>query len=225
MSIAELDSTSWADGLTLGDPSPRLRAIGEVAVDSLHRALALVVLVCLLPLLVAVALVVRLDSSGPALFRQVRVGRNGREFVIYKFRTMRTDAEALFDQVLHLNEHDGLLFKVRQDPRVSNAGRWLRRFSLDELPQLWNVARGDMALVGPRPPLPREVARYDARTSRRLDVKPGLTGIWQVSGRSDLPWDEAIRLDLAYVEERSLALDLRILGRTVGAVLSGRGAY
>ena len=225
MSIAELDSGIWSDGLALDDPSRRLRAAGEVAVDTLHRVLALFALVLLAPLLLAVVLVVRLDSPGPALFRQVRVGRNGREFVIYKFRTMRTDAEALFDQVLHLNEHDGLLFKVRQDPRVSNAGRWLRRFSLDELPQLWNVARGDMALVGPRPPLPREVARYDARTSRRLDVKPGLTGIWQVSGRSDLPWDEAIRLDLAYVEERSLALDLRILGRTVGAVLSGRGAY
>ena len=225
MSIAELGSTSWADGLDLGDPSSRLRAIGEVALDTMHRLVAIAALLLLLPLLLAVAVTVRLDSPGPALFRQVRVGRHGREFVIYKFRTMRTDAEALFDQVLHLNEHDGLLFKVRQDPRVSNAGRWLRRFSLDELPQLWNVARGDMALVGPRPPLPREVANYDARTFRRLDVKPGLTGIWQVSGRSDLPWEEAIRLDLTYVEQRSVALDVRILGRTVGAVLSGRGAY
>ena len=225
MSIAELDSGLWSDGFALREPSRRMLAAAEIAQETLHRVLALLALVVLLPVLVAVALVVRLDSSGPALFRQVRVGRNGREFVVYKFRTMRTDAEALFDQVLHLNEHDGLLFKVRQDPRISNAGRWLRRFSLDELPQLWNVARGDMALVGPRPPLPREVARYDARTARRLDVKPGLTGIWQVSGRSDLPWEEAIRLDLTYVEERSLALDVRIIARTVGAVLSGRGAY
>ena len=219
MSIAELDSELWAV------PMPDARGVLDSMVDTAHRVVALLALLVLLPVLVLLALAVRLDSRGPVLFRQVRVGRSGREFVIYKFRTMRADAELRLHEIRHLNEHDGLLFKIRNDPRISRVGRWLRRFSLDELPQLWNVARGDMALVGPRPPLPREVARYDARTRRRLDVKPGLTGIWQVSGRSDLPWEDAIRLDLTYVEERSVGLDLRIIGRTIGAVLTGRGAY
>lgn len=225
MSVVELDRGIWSDGRITGHTSRTTAAAAEAAVETMHRLVALLALVMLLPVLVGLALAVRIDSPGPALFRQVRVGRNGREFVIYKFRTMRTDAEALFDQVLHLNERDGLFFKVRQDPRISRIGRWLRRFSLDELPQLWNVARGDMALVGPRPPLPREVANYDRRTYRRLEVKPGLTGIWQVSGRSDLSWEDTVRLDLSYVEQRSVALDVRILGRTVGAVVSGRGAY
>ena len=224
MSITQVDSTFWAD-VTPGASERRAAPSVDALVDVVHRTLALSALLVLLPILLLVALLVRLDSRGPALFRQTRVGRDGREFVIYKFRTMRIDAEALLDQIRHLNEHDGLLFKIRHDPRVSRVGRVLRRFSLDELPQLWNVVRGDMALVGPRPPLPREVEHYDARTRRRLDVKPGLTGIWQVSGRADLPWHEAIRLDLAYIEERSVALDLRILARTAGAVLTGRGAY
>ena len=224
MSFAELETELWAAGPMRGVRTDTWSPVATV-VDTAHRVVALLALLLLLPTLLLVALAIRLDSPGPVLFRQVRVGRNGREFVIYKFRTMRADAESRLHEIRHLNEHDGVLFKIRNDPRVSGVGRWLRRFSLDELPQLWNVARGDMALVGPRPPLPREVAAYDARTRRRLDVKPGLTGIWQVSGRADLPWAEAVRLDLAYVEERSLGLDLRILGRTVGAVLTGRGAY
>ena len=220
MSITQVDGDLWPSLLTR-DGSTWSEVAGELA----HRALALVALVVLLPVLLGIALAIAIDSRGPVLFRQVRVGQNGREFVILKFRTMRTDAETALTQLLHLNEHDGLLFKIRNDPRISSVGRVLRRFSLDELPQLWNVVTGDMALVGPRPPLPREVANYDHVVRRRLDVKPGLTGIWQVSGRSDLSWAESIRLDLEYVESRSHALDLRILGRTVGAVLSGRGAY
>jgi lipopolysaccharide/colanic/teichoic acid biosynthesis glycosyltransferase len=159
------------------------------------------------------------------MFRQLRVGRHGRPFAIYKFRTMRCDAEDLLAELQALNEHDGVLFKVRQDPRISRVGRVLRRYSLDELPQLVNVLRGEMSLVGPRPPLPSEVAVYPADMRRRLVVKPGLTGLWQVSGRADLPWEEAMRLDLRYVENWTLTLDLIILMRTGSAVLRASGAY
>ena len=161
---------------------------------------------------------IRLGSPGPVLFRQVRVGRDGGEFPIYKFRSMYVDAEQRLAELRHLNEHDGVLFKMRNDPRVTPVGRWLRRLSLDELPQLLNVLKGDMSLVGPRPPLPEEVAAYPDDVRRRLAVKPGMTGLWQVSGRSDLPWEEAVRLDLRYVENWSLTLDLVILMRTVTAV-------
>jgi lipopolysaccharide/colanic/teichoic acid biosynthesis glycosyltransferase len=142
-----------------------------------------------------------------------------------KFRSMVVDADGLVEQLRQGNISDGLLFKLREDPRVTSVGRWLRRLSLDELPQLINVVGGSMSLVGPRPPLPREVARYDASVSRRLLVKPGLTGLWQISGRSDLPWEEAVRLDLRYVENWSLALDTKILWKTFAAVLSSSGAY
>jgi lipopolysaccharide/colanic/teichoic acid biosynthesis glycosyltransferase len=224
MSITELERDLWIPASAGELDRVRAQAV-DALVDTVHRLVALLFLVVLLPFLVGIALAVLIDSRGPVLFRQVRVGRDGREFVILKFRTMRTDAESVLAELFHLNETDGLLFKMRNDPRISRVGHWLRRFSLDELPQLWNVARGDMALVGPRPPLPKEVAQYDARIRRRLDVKPGLTGLWQVSGRSDLPWNESIRLDLQYVEHRSVGFDLQILARTVGAVLTGRGAY
>jgi lipopolysaccharide/colanic/teichoic acid biosynthesis glycosyltransferase len=224
MSITELEPDLWIPASAGELDRVRAQAV-DALVDTVHRLVALLFLVVLLPFLVGIALAVLIDSRGPVLFRQVRVGRDGREFVILKFRTMRTDAESVLGELFHLNETDGLLFKMRNDPRISRVGHWLRRFSLDELPQLWNVARGDMALVGPRPPLPKEVDQYDARIRRRLDVKPGLTGLWQVSGRSDLPWNESIRLDLQYVEHRSVGFDLQILARTVGAVLTGRGAY
>jgi lipopolysaccharide/colanic/teichoic acid biosynthesis glycosyltransferase len=142
-----------------------------------------------------------------------------------KFRSMVADADQQVASLSDGNDADGLLFKMRQDPRVTPVGRWLRRLSLDELPQLVNVLTGSMSLVGPRPPLPREVARYDSSVSRRLLVKPGLTGLWQISGRSDLPWEEAVRLDLRYVENWSLTLDLSILRKTFAAVLQSRGAY
>jgi lipopolysaccharide/colanic/teichoic acid biosynthesis glycosyltransferase len=160
------------------------------------------------------------------LFSQTRVSRHGEEFRIFKFRSMRVDAETLLETLREQNEAaDGLLFKMKADPRVTSVGRWLRRLSLDELPQLINVVRGDMALVGPRPPLPTEVAAYTDGVHRRLLVKPGMTGLWQVSGRSDLSWDESVRLDLYYVENWSLALDAQILVRTLRAVLKGAGAY
>jgi exopolysaccharide biosynthesis polyprenyl glycosylphosphotransferase len=206
---------------------PRLtgpRWLAKSLFDRIGAGLALLVLS---PLLAACALAVRLDrdAPGPALFRQVRVGRDGRTFAIYKFRTMRHDAEDLLANLRLANEHDGVLFKVRADPRITRAGRFLRRYSLDELPQLVNVLRGEMSLVGPRPPLPTEVAEYPADMRRRLVVKPGLTGLWQVSGRADLAWEEAMRLDLRYVENWSLTLDLIILMRTASAVLRASGAY
>jgi lipopolysaccharide/colanic/teichoic acid biosynthesis glycosyltransferase len=159
------------------------------------------------------------------LFRQQRVGRDGRLFTILKFRTMTDDAEDRIDQLADLNEAGHHLFKIRRDPRVTRVGRLLRKWSIDETPQLWNVVRGDMSLVGPRPPLPREVARYETWHMRRLRVRPGITGLWQVSGRSEVPFDEAVRLDLFYIENWSVGLDLTIMARTVRAVLGGNGAY
>jgi len=203
---------------------PEMKGTKRIVKTMFDRVLAGVGLVVLLPLMVAIGILVRLTSRGPALFRQVRVGLGGRHFVIWKFRTMAIDAEARLSDVIHLNEHDGLLFKVRNDPRVTRLGRVLRRWSLDELPQLWNVMRGDMSIVGPRPPLPSEVERYDGQVRRRLLVKPGLTGLWQVGGRAGVPWEEAVRLDLYYVENWSLSMDAMILAKTVTAVLRGHGA-
>ena len=177
------------------------------------------------PALLVLSVAIRTDSPGPVLFRQVRVGRNGRPFVMFKFRTMCVDAERRLTELHRQNEHDGVLFKIRDDPRVTRVGRWLRRLSLDELPQLLNVVRGEMSLVGPRPPLPVEVDAYPEDMRRRLVVRPGMTGLWQVSGRSDLPWEEAVRLDLRYVENWSLSLDLVILLRTLTAVARASGAY
>jgi exopolysaccharide biosynthesis polyprenyl glycosylphosphotransferase len=185
------------------------------------------VAICLLaPVLALIAAAIRLDSPGPVLFRQVRIGQGGREFTMLKFRTMVVDAEERRAELLGQNQNaDGLLFKIADDPRVTRSGRLLRRFSLDEIPQLFNVLGGRMSLVGPRPPLPAEVALYDDSVRRRLLVKPGLTGLWQVSGRSDLTWDESVRLDLRYVENWSLLLDVLIVWKTVFAVVRARGAY
>lgn len=206
---------------------PRLKGSARVVKEAFDRTGALLLLLVAVPLLAGIAALVRFSpgSRGPAIFRQERVGKNGRPFILYKFRTMHVDAEARLAELRHLNETDGELFKMREDPRITSVGRWLRRFSLDEVPQLMNVVKGDMSLVGPRPPLAREVAGYPADMRRRLVVKPGLTGLWQVSGRSDLSWEESIRLDLTYVENWSLAMDLLILARTVSAVVRSSGAY
>lgn len=192
----------------------------------LDRSVALVLLLLSAPLLAAIGLVVRLTTPGPALFRQQRVGTGGNTFTLWKFRTMRVTAEDELAELIKNNVHaDGPLFKIHADPRITSAGRWLRRFSLDELPQLVHVLSGRMSLVGPRPPLPSEVRSYEDSVHRRLLVKPGLTGLWQISGRSDLSWADTVRLDLQYVENWSLALDLSILWRTTAAVLARRGAY
>ncbi|HET7530946.1 MAG TPA: sugar transferase [Mycobacteriales bacterium] len=204
---------------------PEFTGARKVLKEAQDRILATLAMLLLSPLLLLLALAIRLDSRGPALFRQLRVGRGGEEFCVYKFRSMHVDAEERLASLAGLNETDGLLFKMKDDPRVTRIGRLLRRYSLDELPQLLNVVHGDMALVGPRPPLPREVANYATDVHRRLLVKPGITGLWQVSGRSDLSWEDSVRLDLYYVENWSLALDLQILWKTVFAVVASRGAY
>ncbi|MFD0019614.1 exopolysaccharide biosynthesis polyprenyl glycosylphosphotransferase [Streptomyces sp. NPDC058382] len=199
-------------------PQPALKA----AVDRTGAALGLLVLA---PLLLVVAAAVRLTSRGPVFHRQIRHGQHNRPFTMWKFRTMVADAEQRRARLATSNEHDGPMFKMRRDPRVTRIGRLLRRSSLDELPQLLNVLRGDMSLVGPRPPLPDEVSRYDERELRRLTVKPGLTGLWQVSGRSDLSWQETVSLDLWYVDNWSVATDMGLMARTLRAVTDGRGAY
>ncbi|NQX10532.1 sugar transferase [Microbacteriaceae bacterium VKM Ac-2855] len=191
----------------------------------LDIALSASALVLLAPLLLVLAVLVRRDGPGPIVFSQQRIGRHGRPFTIYKFRSMIIDAEDRLAAIAHLNESTGPLFKVRNDPRVTPIGRVMRRYSLDELPQFWNVLRGDMSLVGPRPPLAREVQSYDAMVNRRLYIKPGITGMWQTNGRSELDWEDGVRLDLYYVENWSLTGDLVILWRTARMLLHPVGAY
>jgi exopolysaccharide biosynthesis polyprenyl glycosylphosphotransferase len=204
---------------------PELTGFRRLFKSVTERLFAVTMLVLLSPVLLLVAAAVKATDRGPVLFAQQRVGLNGRTFRIWKFRSMYVGAEERLPELAARNEQDDVLFKLRRDPRVTPVGRLLRRFSIDEMPQLWNVVTGDMSLVGPRPPLPSEVARYESDVRRRLLVKPGLTGLWQVSGRSDLTWEETVRLDLHYVENWSVALDVMILWKTLGAVLRGRGAY
>ena len=187
--------------------------------------LAGIALLVLSPVFGIIALAVRADSSGPIIFRQERVGAHGSRFTLLKFRSMAVDAEARLAALHAENEGSGLLFKIKDDPRVTRVGRVLRKFSLDELPQVWNVLRGDMSLVGPRPPLPAEVDQYESHVSRRLLTRPGITGLWQVNGRSNLTWEESVKLDLYYVENWSITGDIVILAKTVRAVLKGDGAY
>jgi len=192
---------------------------------SLDLIVALAGLVLLSPLFLLIGLAIKLDSPGPVLFTQPRVGRGGREFTIHKFRSMRQGAEEEKEELADLNETNGPIFKIRDDPRLTRVGRVLRRWSLDELPQLYNVLRGEMSLVGPRPPTRAEVAKYEDWHLKRLAVRAGMTGLWQVSGRSELPFDEMVLLDIYYVENWSPALDAKILLRTVPKWLSGKGAY
>ena len=205
--------------------APEFRGGRKAFKELVDRTVALIAVVVLSPVWLVIAAAVAVSSRGPVFYRQTRVGRGGREFCLVKFRTMVSGAHAMRAVLADRNEGHGLLFKMRNDPRVTRVGRWLRKWSLDELPQLINVLRGQMSLVGPRPPLPEEVARYDRDVARRLLVKPGITGLWQVSGRSDLSWHDGLRLDLYYVENWSLTSDLLILWKTLGAVLGQRGAY
>jgi exopolysaccharide biosynthesis polyprenyl glycosylphosphotransferase len=216
------------DGLPLMHVEhPRLTGPSRVVKTAFDKVSAGLALILFSPVLLGLSLLIRYErgARGPALFKQVRVGKDGREFTIYKFRTMHVDAEERLAALRHLNQNDGVLFKMRDDPRVTRIGKILRKLSLDELPQLLNVIKGQMSLVGPRPPLASEVALYPEDMMRRLAVKPGMTGLWQVSGRSDLSWEESMRLDLRYVENWSLFGDLVILGRTCTAVLRSSGAY
>src|SRR6266581_3876124 len=206
--------------------APRFSGFHRLFKGAIDRLVAGVALLVLSPLLIAITVRIRTTSHGPAFFRQTRVGRDGSTFTILKFRSMYLDAEDRKESLAAYNEaNDGLLFKMRDDPRITRVGAVLRRYSLDELPQLVNVLLGSMSLVGPRPPLPSEVAQYGDDVRRRLLVKPGLTGLWQISGRSDLSWTESVRLDLRYVENWSLALDLMILWKTARVVLKPNGAY
>ncbi|HYK02451.1 MAG TPA: sugar transferase [Thermoanaerobaculia bacterium] len=192
---------------------------------SLDVAVSLLLLALAFPVVAIAALAIKLSSPGSVLFKQQRIGLNGRMFTLYKFRTMIADAHARREEVAHLNEMNGPVFKAKDDPRVTPVGRWLRRFSLDELPQLWNVLKGDMSLVGPRPPIPEEVASYHRWHRRRLSMKPGLTCLWQISGRNDIQdFDHWMKLDLQYIDNWSPGLDLKILLRTIPAVLTGKGA-
>jgi exopolysaccharide biosynthesis polyprenyl glycosylphosphotransferase len=206
--------------------APEFGGVARVVKTVFDRTAAMLGLILISPVLLAIAIAVRASSPGPAIFRQERVGKGGTTFTMYKFRSMREDAEQVLDAVAEQNKHDGgPMFKATDDPRVTRCGAFIRRYSLDELPQLWNVVKGDMALVGPRPPLPREVSQYDDTAHRRLLVRPGLTGLWQVSGRSDLTWEESVRLDLYYIDNWSVVSDIAILGRTGSAVINGKGAY
>jgi exopolysaccharide biosynthesis polyprenyl glycosylphosphotransferase len=204
---------------------PQLAGGKQVIKAVFDRVAAGLALMVLTPLFLIIAMAIRLDDQGPVFFKQTRVGRDSQTFKLFKFRTMVVDAEQRKAQLQALNEGTGVLFKMRRDPRVTKVGASLRRWSLDELPQLFNVLKGDMSLVGPRPALPDEVARYGDHMRRRLVVKPGITGLWQVSGRSGLSWEEAFRLDLRYVDNWSIMLDLQILWKTFSAVTKGSGAY
>jgi exopolysaccharide biosynthesis polyprenyl glycosylphosphotransferase len=219
-----IESAGWMSFLAV--EQPEFHGMRRLLKGAFDRVVALVALLVLLPVFAVLYAAIRLTSPGPAIFGQIRIGRDGKPFKMFKFRSMHVDAESRLTALQSLNLHkSGPLFKLRDDPRVTRIGRTLRRYSLDELPQLVNVLLGQMSLVGPRPPLPNEVLAYGPEARRRLLVKPGLTGLWQVSGRSDLDWTESLRLDLRYVENWSPALDLAILWRTASAVLRGTGAY
>lgn len=205
--------------------APVFTGVRRMIKELVDRIGAALLILLFSPLIVAISVAVAIDSRGGVFYTQPRVGKDGREFTIVKFRTMVRNAHALRTELVSANEGSGLLFKMRADPRVTRVGRVLRRWSMDELPQLFNVLAGAMSLVGPRPPLPDESARYEPDVRRRLLVKPGVTGLWQVSGRSDLSWEEAVRLDLRYVEDWSLTLDAVIIWKTLRAVFSGDGAY
>ncbi|MFF0816116.1 sugar transferase [Rhodococcus sp. NPDC003318] len=206
--------------------APRFTGPAWVVKSVLDRVLALGLLIAMSPLLIAVGSAIRLTSPGPAFYRQTRVGRAGTTFEMIKFRSMVRDADVRLAELSSANEGAGVLFKIKDDPRVTRVGHFIRRYSIDELPQLFNVVAGHMSLVGPRPPLIAEVEKYDdGGVRRRMLVKPGLTGLWQISGRSDLSWEESVRMDLRYVENWTMTLDLMILWKTAAAVLRSEGAY
>jgi len=188
--------------------------------------LSVLALIVLMPLFILVALLIKLDSRGPVFFVQDRVGRYGRHFRFYKFRSMYQGAELKKKELLSQNQSkDGVIFKMKKDPRITRVGRFIRKTSIDELPQFFNVLFGDMSLVGPRPPLPSEVQKYSLEDHKRLNIKPGLTCLWQIKGRSDIPFNEQVRLDKEYIQSQSLKHDLVILLKTIPAIISGRGAY
>jgi exopolysaccharide biosynthesis polyprenyl glycosylphosphotransferase len=225
LSLNQVDVTEINGIPLIGLRDASLRGSGQLAKRLLDLIVGSVALVCLSPFMLIAAIAIELDSPGPVLIRQTRVGRWGREFACYKFRSMHDKADQELKKLLDHNEASGPIFKMRNDPRRTRVGCWLRRFSFDEVPQLFNVLKGDMSVIGPRPPLAHEVDKYLDWHRRRLEVSPGMTGLWQVSGRSELPFDEMALLDIWYIDNWSLSLDLKILLRTVPAVVFGYGAY
>lgn len=208
------------------DPLFPIREVSYAAVKRVFDiVVSSVILLVIFPFMFAIALLIKLTSKGPVLFKQVRVGQGGRLFYCYKFRSMCVDAEAQREQLMHLNEASGPVFKIKKDPRVTPIGAFIRKASMDELPQFFNVLKGDMSIVGPRPPLPNEVVRYNGYQRQRLAVLPGITCIWQVSGRSNLSFDRWVQLDLTYIETMSLKNDIKIVLKTIPAVLKGSGAH
>ncbi|MBM3423288.1 MAG: sugar transferase [Chlorobi bacterium] len=192
----------------------------------LDLAVSTAAIIALFPLFLLTALAIRIEDPGPVFYTQIRVGKDGRHFRFYKFRSMIMNADKIKDQLAAQNESEaGVIFKMKKDPRITRVGRIIRKFSIDELPQLFNVLKGDMSLVGPRPPLPREVAEYTLEQRKRLHVIPGITCLWQVSGRSDIPFTDQVRLDLQYIQSAGILSDIRLLLKTIPAVLTGRGAY
>lgn len=237
-SLDPLARPASADRQTSGDPRTNPEAASlDIPVEADHGfylrygkrwldlILGVTASILLLPLFIICAVAIKLDTPGPVLYRSTRSGRGGKSFAFFKLRSMRQGAEHHRQKLAHLNEVSGPVFKIAEDPRITKVGRILRRTSLDELPQLLNVLKGDMSLVGPRPPIPKEVTEYEPWQLRRLSIRPGITCLWQISGRSRLGFDEWMRLDMEYIERRSLGLDLMILLRTIPAVLSGEGAY
>jgi len=225
MSLSRVDVEEVGGIPLLGVKEVSIRGWNLALKRAIDVAVSAMTLLLLSPLILLIAALIKLESPGPALFRQTRTGRNGKPFTLYKFRSMRPEAEEELSELRDLDEAEGVFFKIREDPRCTRMGRVLRRLSLDELPQMYNILRGEMSLVGPRPALPREVERYEEWHRRRLVVPPGLTGLWQVMGRSDLAFDEMVMLDLFYIENWSLWLDLKIILMTIPTVLSGKGAY
>jgi exopolysaccharide biosynthesis polyprenyl glycosylphosphotransferase len=225
MTLSHLDTVDLGGIPMIGVKDISISSSQSAFKRAMDVAIALVGLIVAFPLFVAIGLAIRLDSAGPIFFAQIRVGKNEQLFACFKFRSMHKDAEQEKDQLLEHNEVDGPIFKIRDDPRITKVGRFLRRTSLDELPQLFNVLMGHMSMVGPRPAIPSEVQRYQPWHKRRLDVAPGITGLWQVSGRSQLTFDEQVLLDLYYIENWSPLLDSQILLRTLPKVLLGEGAY
>jgi len=225
MTLSRMAITEMSGIPLIGVKQVRISPFIRLVKRGIDVVFSLLVLVFTAPLIALITLTIKLDSPGPVLFRQDRVGKGGKPFTLYKFRSMMIGADEQKQLLRDLNEANGPIFKIKDDPRITRVGRLLRRFSLDELPQFYNVLRGDMSIIGPRPPLPEEVAQYQPWHMRRLEIAPGITGLWQVSGRSELPFDEMALLDIYYVEQWSPALDFKILLRTIPTILFGDGAY
>ncbi|HLY67132.1 MAG TPA: sugar transferase, partial [Chloroflexota bacterium] len=225
MSLSRLDVDEIAGIPLIGFRENTITGPNLVLKRAVDLTLGSLMLILSLPLWVLVPLAIKLDSRGPVLFRQTRVGRDGKHFTFFKFRSMRQGADDEWQQLRALNETDGPILKIRKDPRLTRVGKLLRRTSMDELPQLLNVLHGDMSLVGPRPPLPAEVLQYESWQHKRLSVAGGMTGLWQVSGRSHLNFEEMVMMDLYYIENWSLGLDVKILLRTIPAILTGTGSF